>query len=66
MTEIVQALNTNFSQLEEELTNNPNDERIMQVIIGHYQIKLNAINQIIQSFSISQINFKNNCHESNI
>jgi hypothetical protein len=61
-----EAMDTNFRQLQDELSNNPNDERIMRAIIGHYQIKLNAVDQIIQSFSISTTNFKNIRHENSI
>jgi hypothetical protein len=60
------AMDTNFWQLQDELRHNPYDERVMQAIIGHYQIKLNAVNQIIQLFSISQINSKNIPHENSI
>jgi hypothetical protein len=61
-----EAMETNYRQLQDELKNNPNDERIMQAIIEHYQIKLDAVNQIIQSFSISKTNFKINRHENSI
>jgi len=55
-----------YGQLENELKNNPSDERVMNAIIEHYQIKLDALNQIIQSFSISHSNLKNERHENTL
>jgi hypothetical protein len=62
----ISSMDDNVHTLQNELKTNPNDERIMQAIIEHYQIKLNAVNQIIQAFSISQNINKYNQHENNI
>ena len=57
----------NKEQLQMDLNSNPNDERLMNAIIDLYIIKLDAINQLIQSFSISEIKEKNNnSYENNI
>ena len=64
------SMDMNLHQLETDLANNPNDERIMNAIIEHYRIKVDAINQMIQSSLISEsqekLNSKINRHEKNI
>jgi hypothetical protein len=57
------AMDNNNNQLQTDLKSNPNDERLMNAIINLYMIKLDAINQIIQSFSISETKEKNNKYE---
>lgn len=51
-------MDENCEQLNNELASNPNDERVMNAIINVYMVKMDAINQIVRSFSIS--------HNSNI
>jgi hypothetical protein len=58
-------MDENKRQLYDELSENPNDERIMDAIINLYIVKLDAINQVVRSFSISQNN-KTMDHENNI
>lgn len=59
-------MDNNCLQLEKELSENPNDERLMHAIIGIYQVKLEAVNQILHSVSISLNHIKNNRHEPSI
>lgn len=59
------VMDENKRQLYDELSENPNDERIMDAIINLYIVKLDAINQVVRSFSISQNN-KTMDHENNI
>ena len=63
----LEVMDYNKEQLQMDLNSNPNDERLMNAIIDLYIIKLDAINQLIQSFSISEIKEKNNnSYENNI
>lgn len=60
------AMDENYSQLKRDLKANPADERLIHAIIEHYQVKLDAIQQIINSVSYSQIHLKHQPHEQNI
>jgi len=60
------AMDENYNQLKRELKANPADERLIHAIIEHYQVKLDAINQIINSLSYSQMYFKQQPHGQNI
>jgi cbb3-type cytochrome oxidase subunit 3 len=59
------SMDDNNKQLYNELSLNPDDERVMNAIIDAYVIKLDVINLIVRSFSISQ-NKKTMDHENNI
>jgi hypothetical protein len=52
------AMDENYNQLKRDLKANPADERVIHAIIEHYQVKLDAINQIINSVSYSQMQIK--------
>jgi hypothetical protein len=52
------SMDKNYDQLKTELKSNPDDERLVHAIIEHYQVKLDAIDQIINSISFSQNNLK--------
>lgn len=41
-----------FTELQTDLNENPYDERIINAIINHYQIKLEILNQIINQLQI--------------
>ncbi|MCZ4695181.1 hypothetical protein DWB61_08470 [Ancylomarina euxinus] len=44
-----------YKQLEDELKSNPKDERIIQAMIEHFQVKNNILNRIVQQlYLISQ------------
>jgi hypothetical protein len=62
----MKIMDSDVNQLNNELMNNPNDERIMKAIIEHYQIKLNTLNQLIQSLAITNNNINTIEHENNI
>jgi hypothetical protein len=59
-------MDKNYEQLKKELKNNPNDQRVINAVIEHYQVKLDAIDQIINSISFSQTNLKPQGHEQNM
>lgn len=50
------AMDENNKQLFSELSSNPDDERITDAIINVYMVKMDAINQILRTFSMSQNN----------
>jgi predicted PurR-regulated permease PerM len=52
------SMDKNYDQLKNDLKDNPDDERLVHAIIKHYQIKLEAIDQVINSISFSQNNLK--------
>lgn len=52
------GMDKNYDQLKSDWKINPNDERLVHAIIEHYQVKLEAIDQIINSISFSQNNLK--------
>ncbi len=52
------SMDKNYDQLKSDLKNNPDDERLVHAIINHYQVKLEAIDQVINSISFSQTNLK--------
>ncbi len=58
-------MDENYEQLNNELSLNPDDERVMNAIINVYMVKMDAINQIVSSFSMSHNN-KTQHNENNI
>lgn len=46
--EELESMDEMYSQLEEELQANPKDERIIQAMIEHFQVKNNILNRIVQ------------------
>jgi len=60
------SMDRNYEQLKRDQKENPNDERLAHAIIEHYQVKLEAIDQIINSISFSQNNLKPVSHEQNM
>lgn len=58
-------MDENYKQLNNELSSNPDDERVMNAIINVYMVKMDAINQVLRSFSMSHNN-KTQQNESNI
>lgn len=58
-------MDENYEQLNNELSLNPDDERVMNAIINVYMVKMDAINQIVRSFSMSHNN-KTQHNENNI
>lgn len=60
------AMDENYKQLKLELDSNPADERVIHAIIDHYQVKIEAINQIINSVSYSQLQLNQKSHGQNI
>lgn len=58
-------MDKNSEQLYNELSLNPDDERVMNAIINVYMVKMDAINQVVRSFSMSHNN-KIQQNESNI
>lgn len=50
-----------FTELQKDLNANPNDERVINAIINHYQTKLKVLNQIIKQLeSVKQSKTKYN------
>jgi hypothetical protein len=60
------AMDENYQQLKRELKSNPSDDRLIHAIIELYQVKLEAINHIINSVSYSEMYQKKQNHEQNI
>ena len=60
------TMDENYNQLKRELKANPADERVIHAIVGHYQVKLDAINQIINSVSYSQMQLNQQSHGQDI
>jgi len=46
--EELESMDKMYNQLEEELQANPKDERIIQAMIEHFQVKNNILNRIVQ------------------
>ena len=59
-------MDKNYEQLKSDLKNNPDDERLIHAIVTHYQVKLEAIDQVINSISFNQNNLKPQGHEQNL
>lgn len=63
MIELVEADDL-YKKLQKDLKAMPNDPRIMQAIIQHYQIKLKILNRIVNDLknmnNVQQLNNKNN------
>ncbi len=59
-------MDENNEQLYNELSLNPDDERIMNAIINVYMVKMDAINQIVRSFSMSHNNKTQQNENNNI
>jgi len=54
-----------FQNLSKELQHDPNNERLINAMIQHYQMKLEILNSIISQLEeIKQITSKNNKHEN--
>lgn len=53
-----------MKQLQKDLKTNPGDERIINVMISHYQMKLGVMNQILDQLENINNNNKNSDHES--
>lgn len=59
LLEELKTMDTYYKELQQQLSANPGDERIMSALIQHYQMKLDVMEQIIQQ--LKQINsIKNN------
>ena len=53
-----------YVQLQKELKANPNDERIINAMIEHYQTKVDVMNYILNQFkAIRNENQNNGSHE---
>ncbi|MFW5657956.1 MAG: hypothetical protein ACOCYF_00755 [Bacteroidota bacterium] len=52
----IAIMDANYIQLKEELAKNPNNERIINAMIRYYEIKANAIEQVIDVFSANHYN----------
>ncbi len=53
----LESMDEMYDQLEEELQANPKDERIIQAMIEHFQVKNNILNRIVeQLYLIKQQN----------
>tara|TARA_R110001583_G_scaffold99175_2_gene244445 strand:- start:1946 stop:2476 length:531 start_codon:yes stop_codon:yes gene_type:complete len=53
----LESMDKMYDQLEEELQANPKDERIIQAMIEHFQVKNNILNRIVeQLYLIKQQN----------
>lgn len=48
LTDELSYMDEMYLQLEKELKLNPDDERIIQAMIEHYQVKTNILNRIIE------------------
>lgn len=53
-----------YKQLQEDLTANPNDERVINAMLEYYQTKLGLITMIVQK--LEEINKNNNNHDLEI
>ena len=53
----LKEFDTMMAKLQEELKANPNDERIINAMLEHYQTKLNLINLIINN--LQEVKTKN-------
>ena len=62
----IAAMDQNYKQLKNELDKNPDDERLINGIVEHYQVKLETISHVINSLMYCQTNSKINSHEQNI
>ena len=51
------AMDLIYENLKEDLTTNPNDERVINAMIKHYQLKVEVMNQILSQ--LQQVKNKN-------
>ncbi len=53
-----------FHSLQKDFQDNPTDERVINAMISHYQLKLEVMSQIItQLEEVNQVNYKYKNHE---
>jgi len=54
-----------FHSLQKDFQSNPNDQRVINAMISHYQLKLEVMSQIIRQLEeVNQVNNKYKNHES--
>ena len=53
-----------MKQLQRDLKTNPGDERIINAMISHYQMKLGVMNQILDQLENINNNHQSSNHES--
>ena len=54
-----------FHSLQNDFQSNPNDQRVINAMISHYQLKLEVMSQIIKQLEeVNQVNNKYKNHES--
>ncbi len=54
-----------YNCLKKDLKTNPDDERIINAMIGHYQMKLEIMNNILGQLHEINENYKHTNHENN-
>ena len=60
----MKSMDSVYVQLQKELKANPNDERIINAMIEHYQTKVDVMNYILNQFkAIRNENQNNGSHE---
>lgn len=61
----LRQMNETHESIREDLKSNPDDPRVINALIRHYQMKLNVMNQILnQLHNINQTNNKEKSHET--
>jgi len=54
-----------FHSLQKDFQSNPNDQRVINAMISHYQLKLEVMSQIIKQLEeVNHVNNKYKNHES--
>ena len=60
----MKSMDSVYVQLQKELKANPDDERIINAMIEHYQTKVDVMNYILNQFkAIRNENLNNGSHE---
>jgi hypothetical protein len=61
----LQQMNETYDSIKQDLKANPDDPRVINALIRHYQMKLEVMNQILnQLHNINQNNNKEKSHET--
>lgn len=61
----IEEMEKSYKQLKKDLTNNPNDIRLMSAVVQYHQLKLDLIHNLIDRFTLYS-NTKTKQNESNI
>ena len=61
----LRQMNETYKSIEKDLKANPDDPRVINALVKHYQMKLNVMNQILNQLkNINQNNNKEKSHET--